>query len=148
MAARTTTTGAPSISGRTIAGIIVQVFSFLATYGFVVAIGLESYLGFAVAVSVEVALFYGKKLIFEHRNDSAGWACIAIDTLLNAGGIYPYASKGSATPTWLMLSDALGLQPTMSKSAALVLALLLGFVLSFLPHRLFYASQKGNDDAR
>jgi len=124
------------MDGRRIAGLIAQAGSFATTWAFIAALDMPPLIGFGVALGIEIVLYYGKKLAFEQGADSIGWVAVALDTLLNAGGLWPITKRFSATPTWIMLAEALGLQAQMSSVAALIIALVLGFILSALPHRL------------
>lgn len=124
------------MDGRQIAGLIALAGSFATTWAFIAALDMPPLIGFGVALAVEVVLYYGKKLAFERGADSIGWVAVALDTLLNAGGLWPITKRFSATPTWIMLAESLGLEPQMSMLAALIIALVLGFILSALPHRL------------
>jgi hypothetical protein len=124
------------IDGRRIAGLIAQTGSFATTWAFIAALKMPPLIGFGVALAVEIILYYGKKLAFERGADSIGWVAVVLDTLLNAGGLWPITKQFSATPTWIMLAESLGLEVQMSALAALILALVLGFILSALPHRL------------
>lgn len=58
---------------------------------------------------------------------------LGIDTLVNAGGIYPFALRMSATPTAAMVSQTFNLAPQMSPAAAFVVSLILGFLLAAAP---------------
>lgn len=125
-----------TLTGRKIAGLVAQLGSFATTWACINAIGLPSLPGFGIAVVVEVVLFYAKKMAFENGRESVGWCAVLLDTLLNAGGIWPFSKNLSATPTWVMLAEALSLKGQMGPIAALIIALVLGFILSILPHRL------------
>lgn len=124
------------MDGRRVAGMIAQAGSFATTWAFIAALAMPPLIGFGIALGIEIVLYYGKKLAFEQGADSIGWVAVALDTLLNAGGLWPITKRFSATPTWIMLAEALGLEQQMSSIAALIIALVLGFILSALPHRL------------
>ena len=133
----TTRADAPiRMDGRRIAGLIAQAGSFATTWAFIAALNMPPLIGFGISLGVEIVLYYGKKLAFENGAESIGWVAVGLDTLLNAGGLWPVAKGLSATPVWVMLAESLGLEKQMSALAALIIALALGFVLSALPHRL------------
>lgn len=124
------------ISGRKIAGWLAQAGSFATTWAFIAALDMPGLLGFGIAVVVEVVLFFSKRLAFRDHRDSVAWGAVVIDMFLNAGGIWPYVGKLNHTPTWVMLSQALGLDASLGPIASLIISLVLGFILSVLPHRL------------
>lgn len=132
-----TTSNTPQhISGRRIAGWVVQLGSFATTYACIAALKMPELQTFGLAVAIEGALYYAKKLAFLDGRDSVGWAAVLLDTLLNAGGIWPFAKLLNGTPTWIMIVEALGLNADLGPIAAFIISLALGFILSVLPHRL------------
>ena len=62
---------------------------------------------------------------------------LLIDTLINAGGIYPYALRASATPTAQMMSTAFSLSAQVSPIAAFALSALFGFLLAAAPEAVW-----------
>lgn len=124
------------ISGRQWAGYLAALGSFATTWACIAALSISGWPGFGIALVVEVVLYQAKKLAFQNHKETAGWAAVLLDTLLNAGGIWPYTSRLNATPTWLMIAQGFQLDSTLGPLAALVISLVLGFVLSVLPHRL------------
>lgn len=125
------------IDGQKIAAGLVQVGSYLTTWLFVRAIGFTGADGFLLALIVEFVLMAGKFNFLHGRGNGVGVIAIGIDTLLNAGGIYPYVQNIDQTPTWAMLATTLQLQGDLGNLPALVLSLLLGFLLSALPSWLW-----------
>ncbi len=124
--------------GRRLAAGAAQLASYLTTLSFVWALGIEAWAGAGVALLAEFVLFWLKTLVLEGKGfDLLGGLAVAIDTLLNAGGIWLPILNLNDTPTWKMLADGLSLESDVSKAAGLVIALFIGFVLSIAPHRLW-----------
>lgn len=134
----------------TIGAILAQIGSFITTYAFFAAVmpTADGRLVFGISVSVEYLLTLGKGLLFNtsNRDDAVGWASAGFDTLLNAGGLWPYTTRLAATPTAVMLTQTLGLEGGMSSIAALILALVFGFWLAIAPHRLWRAGKRGESE--
>ncbi len=128
------------IDGKRVAAGLAQAGSFTTTWLFIAAIGIDGISGFLVAVAVEFILFAGKNLVLgdNAHSDAVGWAAILLDTVLNAGGLWPYITKLDKTPSWVMLVESLQLDGTLRQVPALVLALVFGFLLSVAPHRLWF----------
>lgn len=122
------------IDGRKIAAGLTQAGSFITTYLFIQAIGLEGATAFFVALGVEFLLTAAKHNVFAGRADALGGIAVGVDMLLNAGGLWPYMLRLDKTPTWSMLQTGLGLDGELRKLPALVLALVFGFLLSAGPH--------------
>lgn len=128
-----------------IGAVLAQVGSCLTTYAFFQAIMVGSDLPIVIAVSicVEFILFLGKKMLFSKRHNSKQIAVpsIMLDTLLNAGGLWPYAKNIAASPTAIMLSEALALRDTIGAIPALILSLVAGYLLAVAPHTLWKAGE-------
>lgn len=140
MSARTTTPGgrgAITINGRKIAAALTQIGSFVTTYLFVLALGIDGPIGFLVALGVEFMLMAAKHNSLLGRGDSIGITAIVVDTLLNAGGLWPYMLRLDKTPTWGMMATSLHLESEVRLLPALGFALLFGFLLSAAPSWLW-----------
>lgn len=126
---------------KKIAAFIAQLGSFTTTYLFIDALGINGAAGFIVAISVEFLLLMGKNNILSEASDSGsdtlGLASIIIDTLLNAGGIWPFVKRLNSTASWIMIAEVAGLKPDLRLFPALIVALVLGFLLAIAPHRFW-----------
>lgn len=131
--------GTVYIDGRKVAAAVAQVGSFTTTWLAIYAIGITGVKGFLVSVAAEFLLLAGKNLVLsgDKTNGAFGWLAVVIDSALNAGGLWPYALKLNKVPTYLMLAEALGMDASLSKVVALLLALVFGFLLSIAPHELW-----------
>ncbi len=128
------------INPHKIAAVLAQIGSFATTYGCLLALGMHGMAGFLLAIGVEFFLAAGKSLVFDHRRsgaDAFGWIAIIADTLLNAGGIWPGVQTLDKAPTWIMLKEGIGLDGDLSRLPALIVALVLGYLLSVAPHRFW-----------
>lgn len=128
----------PRMNGRKVAGWIAAVFSYITTLWCVQALGGEGFMAYGIAFGLELFLFMAKGLVFNSRrqDDALGWIAIAVDTLLNAGGMWNYILRVDETPAYKMIAVAFDMQPQIAKVWALVLSLVLGYLLSYGPHRL------------
>lgn len=128
------------INPHKIVAALAQIGSFATTYGCILAMGGKGYTGFFIALGLELFLAAGKSLVFDGKKSSAdafGWVAIFIDTALNAGGIWPGVLTLDKAPAWIMLKDSMGLAGDLSKLPALIVALVLGYLLSVAPHRFW-----------
>lgn len=136
---------APSpANGYFIGAAIAQVGSLLTTYFFFAAIMAGAALPVVIGVSVviEFILALGKSLLFGRRRDGVvGGAAVLFDTLLNAGGIWPYARNIAASPPAVMIMEAFALRDTMGAVPAFIIALVAGYLLAVAPHRLWRAAR-------
>jgi hypothetical protein len=128
---------------------LAQAGSFAATYAFCASTikGADPLIVFFIAAGVEVILMLGKSVLFNasRADDAVGWASVVIDTVLNAGGLWPLAKNIAGTPSGLMIAEALGLEAKIGLIPALILALLGGYLLAVLPHRLWNAGKIDDD---
>jgi hypothetical protein len=128
----------PKMNGRKLAGYIAAGFSYFTTLWCVQALGGDGFQAWLIAAGLELFLFMTKGLIFNERrsDDLFGWIAVGIDTLLNAGGMWAYVMKIDDTPSYKMIAITFDMQPQMAAVWALVIALVLGYLLSWGPHRL------------
>jgi hypothetical protein len=129
----------PRLNGRKLAGWIAAGFSYFTTVWCIQALmGSEGFKSYLIAGGVELFLFMTKGLIFNERrsDDAFGWIAVGIDTLLNAGGMWSYVLKIDDTPSYKMIAVTFNMEAQMAAVWALVLALILGYLLSWGPHRL------------
>jgi hypothetical protein len=129
-----------TINPRRIAAGMAQIGSFATTYGCVLAMGGTGNTAFLLALAIEFILMMGKTLVFDGKKNDAdflGWIAILLDTLLNAGGIWPMVQTLDKAPSWIMLKESMGLAGEVGKIPALIVALVLGYLLAVAPHRLW-----------
>ena len=118
---------------RRIAAGVAFIGSFATTYLFVAAIGGNGWIGLAIAAAAEFVL----QMCKTSSNGGLRWGGHGIDAVLNGGGVYLFVQALPATTVWQMVVAGLGLGDGMSATAALVLALAIGAVLSVAPQALW-----------
>lgn len=75
--------------------------------------------------------------ILHGRPNKVSGTVLLIDTLVNAGGIFPFAMRMSATPTAQMISTTFNMSPQMTPMAAFAVSLLFGFLLAAAPEAVW-----------
>jgi hypothetical protein len=126
-----------------IGAVIAQVLSYGTTYAFVGAVmqGATALTIFLVSAAAELILSLAKSAMFKarQRDGAVGMSAFLFDGLLNAGGLWPYTRNIGGTPTAQMLAAWLGIDTGVNETAAVVIALGLGALLSVLPWYLWRA---------
>jgi hypothetical protein len=93
-------------------------------------------LGFTLA---EQPVFRGKGNIF-------GYAILALDSAINAGGIYQWVRNIDLTPTYAMLNSAVvntsGYSVSLGPLADVVISLAVGVLIAFLPEGVWASGRK------
>jgi hypothetical protein len=130
-----------------IGAAIAQTLSFLTTLAFVRVLlkDMQPLSVFVIAVALEGVLSLMKNALFRSRRNSGavGVAAFFFDGVLNAGGLFPLMQRINDTPTGKMFTAWLDLQAGANDTAAVVLALIFGGLLSAAPWFLWRA---GDDD--
>ncbi len=140
-------TATPGVNIYKIGAALAQAGSLLTTYAFFRAVmaGSDLILVILISACVEFVLFLGKKLLFSARQRQNGKQIaipsIALDTLLNAGGLWPYVKNIAASPPAIMLAEALALHDTIGAIPALIISLVAGYLLAVAPHTLWKAGE-------
>lgn len=91
----------------------------------------------AVAIITQIVFTWLERPVLGGRPNKISFAAIVIDTLINAGGIYPMALRAGATPPAQMLIAALKLSPEISPMGGALLALVFGFLLAAAPEAVW-----------
>jgi hypothetical protein len=122
-----------------LAAVAAQGGSFWASYLLVAALFGAGLASFGGALLFEFVLMKGKQLLFsgKDKTNSTGWACIVVDTIVNAAGLWTGILNFDDTQVWTMLQQGLGIQGDMAGIPALLVALAAGFILSIAPHSLW-----------
>lgn len=105
---------------------------------------LGAWIAIAIAVVLQWILTLAERplwraLLKRGGGRLAGVALIVtfFDGLLNAAGIYPFASRLGQTDLGLMLAEVFGLQATVGSPTAFVVAFLAGLLVASLPEALW-----------
>lgn len=129
-----------------IGAAIAQVLSFLTTLAFtrVLLSDMLPLSVFMIAVALEGVLSLMKNAIFRSRRNSGtvGASAFFFDGLLNAGGLFPLMQRVGDTPTGKMFTTWLGLEAGANTTAAVILALIFGGLLSAAPWFLWRAGDE------
>lgn len=91
----------------------------------------------SAALIAQGLLTWFERPIWQGRPNMLGLAGIAIDTLLNAGGVFPYIRRIGETPPGAMLLDVFGGDTSIRPGVALILSLVLGFLIAAAPEELW-----------
>ena len=148
----TKTTDAPfQINTNKLVATALQAFSLLTTYWLVAWLmtpktQADYTLAFTIALGGELVLIKAKSFLFDSKasNDAIGWIGFVIDTATNAGGITPRAARLVTWPPLAAMIGAFGGDATTTQTqqiGALIIGLVAGAVLSFVPHRLWHAEE-------
>lgn len=126
-----------------IGAVVAQALSYATTYAFVAAVmtGATTLTIFLVSAGAELILSLAKSALFKvrQRDGAVGVSAFFFDGLLNAGGLWPYTKNIGSTPTATMIAEWLGISNGVNATAAIVIALGLGALLSVLPWYLWRA---------
>lgn len=128
----------PSAGNKLIAAFL-WVVACVTTWQLVAAItpGMAWWYQVGVGIVLQVVFTALERPMLRGRPNRVSGAVLFIDTLVNAGGVFPYALRLSATPTVQMVSAAFSISTQISAPAAMALALLLGFLLAAAPEAVW-----------
>lgn len=118
---------------------IVWVLACVTTWQLVAAITPGAVWGFQVGAGVLLQVIFTvlERPVLRGRPNKVSGTVLIIDTLVNAGGIFPFALRMSATPTAQMISTTFNLSPQMTPPAAFAVSLLFGFLLAAAPEAVW-----------
>lgn len=129
-----------------IGAAVAQALSFGTTLAFVAVLlpDTSAIVVFSIALALEGVLSLMKNAIFRSKRNSGavGLSAFVFDGLLNAGGLFPLMQRIGGTPTGKMFTAWLDLQAGANNTAAIVLALVFGVLLSAAPWYLWRAGDE------
>lgn len=120
-----------------IAAVVIWCLACMTTWQFLVALGLDRWAAIPSAILAQALFTILERPWWGRGRDTVAGMAVLADTLINAGGVWPWMSRLDQTPPWQMLADALQLAPGLAIVPALVLCLTFGYVLAAAPERLF-----------
>lgn len=128
---------APSIN-QPIA-IALWALACVTTWQLVAAVtpGMDPRYQIGIGIALQAIFTALERPVLRGRPNKVSALVLLLDTLVNAGGIFPFALRMSATPTAAMVSQTFSLSPQMSPVAAFVVALILGFLLAAAPEAVW-----------
>ena len=118
---------------------ILWVLACVTTWQLVAAVtpGMRWYVQVGMGVALQAIFTALERPVLRGRPNKVSSAVLSIDTLVNAGGIFPFALRMSATPTAVMVSTTFGLSPQMTPPAAFAVSVVLGFLLAAAPEAVW-----------
>jgi hypothetical protein len=130
----------PRVTRRRIAAVVAGAGGWVTTWLCVEAIGLKGVLGLVVASVIEWLLFEFKREVLsgDRRGSVPGIVAIAVDTVLNGGGMWSVVLNLDDTQSYRMFATSLSLDGKMNPLPALAISLGLGFILAIAPHLLWH----------
>jgi hypothetical protein len=125
------------VSGYGLARYLALGASWYTTYLLVIIFGADWFPAVLISIGLEIVFYRIKELVFiRSKGNLFGWTGIGLDTLTNAGGIWPLVLKLDNSDTWKMWAKAFGLGTEVHDLPALLIALAVGFILSIAPFLL------------
>lgn len=97
------------------------------------------YISVLTATVVQLVLTAVEYRFFQGERNEVGVIALCFDVAFNAGGLYDPMTRIGATPVGKALSDAFGVEPTVGKISALILAVVLGYLLARAPEYIWEA---------
>jgi hypothetical protein len=142
-----TTQAATVGSGRTrtlnlarLASLAVWLGACWTTWQGLLGIGVPAgFEGWVAAMIVQIAFTAVERNIWRGRYNVLAVLVLGIDALINAGGLWRWLARVDQTPAWLMLRDALGAPETLDSVSKVLIALVVGVVLAYLPEAIWEA---------
>lgn len=130
---------APRLSLNKPIAIFLWAVACVTTYQLVGALRPDLSLRYmiAAAIGAQVIFTWLEKPVLRGKPNKVSSAVLLLDTITNAGGIFPMAMRAPETPAAQMLIAAFHMSPTMSPLAALILSLVAGFLLAAAPEAVW-----------
>jgi hypothetical protein len=89
------------------------------------------------ALIVQTFLTALESPVWRGKPSAVNIAAVVIDTLANAGGIFPFTGRIGETPPAQMFIQAFGLNGTIAPIVAVALALVFGYILAAGPEAIW-----------
>lgn len=99
------------------------------------------YIAFGSAIVAQIVITALEYLFFNVKSarNEVGAIALIFDVAFNAGGLYDPMTRIGATPIGHAIADSIGVQPTVGKIAALIIAGIIGYLLARAPEYLWQA---------
>lgn len=129
---------APNIGNR-IAAVVAWLVGLAATYlGLAVLLtNAPWYVPALAALVAQGMLTWAERAIWRGKPSLVGALALLMDTLLNAGGVFPYALLLGATPPAIMIATVLGVPSQVGPLGAMIVSLVLGFAIAAAPEEFW-----------
>lgn len=126
------------VSANHVAAGIIWWIACVTTWQFVASLGVRDLLiAVPLAILGQALLTVVEHPFWGRRRDAVAGVAVIADTMINAGGVWPWMSRLDQTPPWRMLAEGLQLAPGLAIVPALVLSLVFGYVLAAAPERVW-----------
>lgn len=140
MTTQTQTTASGSrLPGNKVAAVVAWLIGLATTY-----LGLAALLGNApwyiaagAAVVAQGMLTWAERAIWKGRPSLVGGLALVLDTLLNAGGIFPFALRLGESPPVQMIARVLNTPSEIGPLGAMIVSLVLGFAIAAAPEEFW-----------
>lgn len=118
---------------------VLWVLACVTTWQLVAAVTPGAVWFFQVGAGIVLQVIFTtlERPVLRGRPNKVSSTVLIVDTLVNAGGIFPFALRMSATPTAQMISTTFNLSPQMTPPAAFAVSLLFGFLLAAAPEAVW-----------
>lgn len=128
---------APSIN-QPIA-ILLWVVACVTTWQLIKSVtpGMVWYYQVGVGIALQAVFTALERPFLRGKPNKVSTLVLLFDTLINAGGAFPYTLRMSATPTVQMITAAFHISTEITPLAAFALALVLGFLLAAAPEAVW-----------
>lgn len=133
------TAPAPTLSLNKPIALFLWAVACVTTYQLVRALRPDLPLGqmIGVAIGAQIIFTWLEKPFLRGKPNKISTSILLLDTLTNAGGVFPMALRAPETPPAQMIIAAFNMTPTMSPLAALLLSLVAGFLLAAAPEAVW-----------
>lgn len=129
----------PDFTPRKIAAGVIWLLACITSWQLVAAVtpGMDGRYQIGIGVLLQAIFTTLERPMLSGRPNKISGVVLILDTLVNAGGIYPFAMRAAAIPAIQMFSTAFNLAPAVSPVAAFLLASLCGFLLAAAPEAVW-----------
>jgi len=120
-----------------VTAIIVWLIGVATTRQALIEVGFATIPGTVAALGLQWILTRVERRVWLGKVGIAPVIALALDTLANAAGMFPYITKFGDTSIWGMLQAAFQSQTPFTTSAALGVCIGLGYAVARLPEQLW-----------
>lgn len=130
---------APRLSLNKPIAVFLWAVACVTTYQLVRALSPTLALSYLIgaAIAAQVVFTWLERPVLRGKPNKISSAVLLLDTLTNAGGIFPMAMRAPETPAAQMVIAAFNMAPTISPLGALLLSLIFGFLLAAAPEAVW-----------
>ena len=125
--------------GNRIAAGVAWLVGLTATYLGLAALLTNApwWLPLVAALVTQAMLTWAERAIWRGRPSLVGALALLMDTLLNAGGVFPYALLLGNTPPVQMFATVMGVPSQIGPVGAMIVSMVLGFAIAAAPEEFW-----------